>query len=154
MHMTVKANVRGGTVLAAAIAMIGLAGSAQAYVRRDPVDIREVYREPGLGLRVWGHHGRQYFAGRPGGRYRLRVTNHTGGRVLVVMSVDGVNILTGETANYDQRGYVFSPYETYDLSGWRKSDTEIAAFAFAPLPQSYAARTGRPGDVGVIGMAV
>jgi hypothetical protein len=64
-----------------------------------------------------------------------------------------VNILTGETAGYDQSGYVFRPYESYDVSGWRKSDTEVAAFTFAPLPQSYAARTGRPGDVGVIGIA-
>jgi hypothetical protein len=65
-----------------------------------------------------------------------------------------VNILTGETASYSQNGYVFDPYETYDLNGWRKSQTEVAAFAFAPLSQSYAARTGRPTDVGVIGMAV
>src|SRR6185437_10990140 len=65
-------------------------------------------------------------------------TNHTGGRVLVVMSVDGVNIITGQTAGYGQRGYVFGPYQSYDVTGWRKS---------------YAARTGRPGDVGVIGVA-
>ena len=98
--------------------------------------------------------GRLFVAGEPGARYSLRVSNHTDGRVLVVMSVDGVNILTGETASYDQRGYVFDARESYDVSGWRKSDSEVAAFAFAPLPQSYAARTGRPGDVGVIGMAV
>jgi hypothetical protein len=49
---------------------------------------------------------------------------------------------------------VFDPRESYDVNGWRKSDTQVAAFAFAPLSQSYAARTGRPGDVGVIGMAV
>ena len=91
---------------------------------------------------------------RPGARYSLRVTNHTDGRVLVVMSVDGVNILTGETAGYGQRGYVFAPHESLDLTGWRKSRREVAAFTFAPLPQSYAARTGRPADVGVIGIAV
>jgi hypothetical protein len=73
---------------------------------------------------------------------------------MVVLSVDGVNILSGQTASYDQNGYVFDPHESYDVSGWRKSDTQVAAFAFAPLSQSYAARTGRPGDVGVIGMAV
>ncbi len=82
------------------------------------------------------------------------MTNHTWGRVLVVMSVDGVNIYTGETAGYDQGGYVLGPQESYDVTGWRKSTSEVAAFSFAPLPQSYAARTGRPGDVGVIGLAV
>ena len=70
------------------------------------------------------------------------------------MSVDGVNVLTGETAAYGQRGYVLDPYETYDVTGWRKSNAEVAAFNFASLSASYAARTGRPGDVGVIGVAV
>jgi hypothetical protein len=49
---------------------------------------------------------------------------------------------------------VFKAGESYDLTGWRKSMTEVAAFTFAPLPESYAARTGRPADVGVIGIAV
>jgi hypothetical protein len=134
--------------------VIALAGAAQARPTADPVDLSVVDRETGQVLRIWRHHGREYVAGRPGARYALRVTNRTGGRVLVVMSVDGVNILTGETAGYDQRGYVFDPYETYDLTGWRKSLTEVAAFTFAPMSRSYAARTGRPGEVGVIGIAV
>jgi hypothetical protein len=151
-----KTSVRGRTILAAvmAVATIGLAGAANAYVAQDPVDLQVIDRETGQVLRTWRHHGRQYIAGRPGARYGLRVTNHTRGRVLVVLSVDGVNILTGETADYGQRGYIFQPRESYDLNGWRKSDTEVAAFAFARMSQSYAARTGRPGDVGVIGMAV
>ena len=146
--------LRRRTMLAAAIAVIGLAGSASAYADVSPVDLKVVDRDTGQALRVWRHDGRLFIAGEPGARYGLRVTNHTDGRVLVVLSVDGVNILTGETASYDQRGYVFDPHESYDLNGWRKSNSEIAAFAFAPLPRSYAALTGRPGDVGVIGMAV
>jgi len=144
--------LRRRTVLATAIAMIGLTAAASAFA--DPVDLTVVDRETGQPLRVWRHHGRLFVAGEPGARYSLRVTNHTDGRVLVVMSVDGVNILTGETAGYDQRGYVFRPHESYDVSGWRKSNTEVAAFTFAPFSDSYAARTGRPSDVGVIGMAV
>ncbi len=140
------------TALASAIAMIGLAGAPRAQA--DPVDLQVVDRNTGQVLRLWRHHGRLFVAGRPGARYALRVSNHTEGRVLVVLSVDGVNILSGETAGYGQRGYIFKAYESYDVSGWRKSDTEVAAFTFAPLPESYAARTGRPGDVGVIGMAV
>jgi hypothetical protein len=138
--------------LATAIAAICLAGVACAHA--DPVDLTVVDRATGQPLRVWRHDGRLFVAGRPGARYSLRVSNHTEGRVLVVMSVDGVNILSGETAGYDQRGYIFGPHQSYDVSGWRKSDTEVAAFNFARLPQSYAARTGRPADVGVIGMAV
>ncbi len=149
-----KSALRRRTVLAMAIATLGLAGAARAYADVDPVDLKVVDRATGQPLRVWRHDGRLFVAGEPGARYSLRVTNHTDGRVLVVLSVDGVNILTGETASYDQRGYVFDPYESYDVSGWRKSNTQVAAFAFAPLSRSYAARTGRPTEVGVIGMAV
>jgi hypothetical protein len=141
------------TVLAVAVSGIGVGGAAKADVAGDLVDLTVVDRSRGEPLRTWRHHGRLFVAGQPGARYSLRVANHSGGRVLVVMSVDGVNILTGETAAYGQRGYVFEPYQSYDVSGWRKSDTEVAAFTFAPLPQSYAARTGRPADVGVIGIA-
>jgi hypothetical protein len=40
------------------------------------------------------------------------------------------------------------------VDGWRKSMDEVAAFYFTALPDSYAARTGRPDDVGVIGVAL
>ena len=151
-----KTALRRRTVLAAAMAAIGLAGAAIARADPDPdlVDLKVVDRETGQELRTWRHHGRLFVAGEPGARYSLRITNHTDGRVLLVMSVDGVNILTGETAKYDQRGYVLTAYGSYDVTGWRKSTTEVAAFTFAALPQSYAALTGRPGDVGIIGMAV
>jgi hypothetical protein len=141
-------------ILATALATAAFAGAADAQVPADPVNLTVIDRETGEPLRVWRHKGRAYVAGQPGTRYGLRVSNNTAGRVLVVMSVDGVNVLTGQTAGYGQRGYVFDPYQSYDVSGWRKSDSEVAAFTFAPLPKSYAARTGRPGDVGVIGIAV
>ena len=150
-----KTSLRRRTVLAAVAAAMGLAavGSSEA-AGPALVDVEVIDRETGQAAHVWRHRGRLFVAGRPGALYSLRVTNNTPGRVLAVMSVDGVNILTGQTAGYNQRGYVFGPYETYDVSGWRKSDSQIAAFTFAPLSRSYAARTGRPNDVGVIGVAV
>ncbi|HEX3919953.1 MAG TPA: hypothetical protein VHW60_21650 [Caulobacteraceae bacterium] len=149
--MTTHSTKTAVQAAAVGLAIMGLAGAARA---QDPVELRVVDRNTGHVLRTWSHDGRLYVAGQPGGRYSLRVINHTDGRVLVVMSVDGVNILTGETAGYDQRGYIFGAHEIYDVTGWRKSNTQVAAFTFAPLPQSYAARTGRPANVGVIGMAV
>jgi hypothetical protein len=148
-----RTSLRRRSVLAMVVSAIGLAGAAQAQAAANLVDLTVVDRDTGQPLQVWRHDGRLFIAGEPGARYSLRVTNHTDGRVLVVMSVDGVNILTGETADYGQRGYVFGPHQSYDVSGWRKSDTEVAAFTFASLSRSYAARTGRPGDVGVIGLA-
>jgi hypothetical protein len=132
----------------------GLAGATDAQASADLVDLSVVDRDTGQPLQVWQRDGRLYVAGRPGARYGLRVTNNTGGRVLAVMSVDGVNVLTGETAGFGQTGYVFDPWETYDVTGWRKSDQEVAAFTFASHRNAYATRTGRPFDVGVIGIAV
>ena len=154
--MTERMNTtrRSCLALAAALPIAGLAGGAHAWAVRSPVDLQIVDRETGRVLPVWRHDGRMFVAGRTGARYGLRVANHTGRRVLVVMSVDGVNVLTGETAGWDQRGYIFDPGDSYDVTGWRKSNTEVAAFTFAALSQSYAARTGRPGEVGVIGIAV
>jgi hypothetical protein len=75
-------------------------------------------------------------------------------RVLVVLSVDGVNAISGDSATPAQTGYVLAPWQSADITGWRKSDAEAAAFYFTALPDAYAARTGRPHNVGVIGVAV
>jgi hypothetical protein len=65
-----------------------------------------------------------------------------------------VNVITGQTAHPSQSGYVLSPRGSLEVRGWRKSLSETAAFYFTALPDSYAARTGRPDDVGVIGVAL
>jgi hypothetical protein len=135
-----------------ALLTLGCAPLAHAEGRLVQVDI--VDRDAGSPLRVWRDHGRPVVAGRPGARYAVRLTNRTGERVLAVVAIDGVNILTGETAASDQDGYVLGPYERASLTGWRKSHSEVAAFEFTALEDSYAARTGRPDDVGVIGVAV
>ena len=48
---------------------------------------------------------------------------------------------------------MLSAHECADINGWRKNDTSTAAFYFTELPDAYAARTGRPENVGVIGVA-
>jgi len=105
-------------------------------------------------LPVYRHEGRYYVVGKPGNEYQVRVRNRTGQEILSVISVDGVNAVTGETANWDQTGYVFSGHQSFDIRGWRKSMDRIAAFYFTEHQNSYAARTGRPDNVGVIGVAL
>ena len=138
--------------LALALAGCSLPPDALAVGRALRIDIVE--RDTGQVLEVYQHAGRSYVAGRPGARYAIRISNRSGARVLAVTAVDGINILTGKTAAWGQSGYVFEPWQTYEVTGWRKSDSQVAAFEFTSLPDSYAARTGRPLDVGVIGVAV
>jgi hypothetical protein len=116
--------------------------------------VQIVDRDRAETLSTWRHRGASYVAGRPGDRYAVRLTNRSSGRVLVVLSVDGVNAVSGDTAAVSQTGYVLAPYQTAEITGWRKSYSEAAAFYFTALPDSYAARTGRPDNVGVIGAAV
>ena len=133
--------------------LLGLAPlPAQAIGRLADVTI--VDRDTGATLPVHYARGEYWVAGRPGARYAISVRNRLGERVLAVPSVDGVNVLSGETAAWDQRGYVFSPHERYQITGWRKSDSQVAAFEFSHIANSYAARTGRPAHVGVIGVAL
>jgi hypothetical protein len=136
----------------AALLNLGCAPAAWADARLVQVDV--IDRDEGVPLRVWRDHGRPVVAGRPGARYSVRLVNTTGQRVLAVVAIDGVNVVSGETAGTGQRGYVLEPWQRTEITGWRKSDEEVAAFEFTALSDSYAARTGRPRDVGVIGVAV
>jgi hypothetical protein len=143
------------TSLASAAGLLVLPGCAGAARAAAGLATVEVYdRDSGRVLPVHPHDGRRYVPGNPGARYALRLRNLSIGRVLVVLSVDGINVISGARAAWNQVGYVLEPGRVYDINGWRKSDTEVAAFEFAPIERSYAARTGRPDDVGVIGLAV
>ncbi|MGN6529659.1 MAG: hypothetical protein ACTHL8_24970 [Burkholderiaceae bacterium] len=142
-------------LLAACAGLALLAGcAADAIAQGRLVHVEVVDRDSGRALPVFHARGETFVAGRPGARYALRVDNRSGERVMVVVAIDGVNIVTGETASVDQDGYVLGPGQVATLTGWRKSLGEVAAFEFARLPDSYAARTGRPDDVGAIGVAV
>jgi hypothetical protein len=120
---------------------------------RPPVELAIVDRDAGW-LPQYRHAGDDWVAGVPGHRYAVRLTNTSGARVLVVLSVDGVNAVTGEDADPSQAGYVLAPWQSTEVAGWRKSLDEVAQFRFTALPDSYAARTGRPDNVGVVGIAV
>ncbi|MEJ8858910.1 hypothetical protein WKW79_30360 [Variovorax robiniae] len=117
------------------------------------VDVQD--RDSGETLPVYtAADGQRYVAGRPGARYGVTLRNLRGERILVVMSVDGINVLNGRTAGWDQDGYVLGAHASGQIAGWRKSDREVAAFEFTAPGDSYASRTGRPLDLGVIGFAV
>ncbi len=139
-------------VWAAAVAVGGLSAQAQAVGRLADVTVTD--RSSGATLPVHYHRGEYWVAGTPGAKYAIAVRNASGRRVLAVTSVDGVNVVSGETASVQQSGYVFAAWQRYDITGWRKSNSDVAAFEFTASPNSYAERTGRPRDVGVIGVAL
>jgi hypothetical protein len=143
------ARARAASVLIA-MAILPSAGSHASSLAR--VDIYD--RTDRQALETHRHDGRRYVIGTPGHEYAVRIRNRTDGRLLAVVSVDGVNAVTGETASPDQSGYVIEPGGYVNIQGWRKDLERTAAFYFSDPGDSYASRTGRPEDLGVIGVAL
>jgi len=137
-----------------AVVIVGLALCAQACAAGNLADLAIYDRTEGKRLPVYWHGGRAYVAGKPGNEYQVSVRSRAGEDLLAVVSVDGVNAITGQTADASQSGYVLFPSGSVDIQGWRKSLSQTAAFYFTSLGDSYAARTGRPDNVGVIGVAL
>lgn len=134
-----------------ALLLSGCTAIAEAGRR---VEVQVVSAATGRILDPQRHRGQSYVAGEAGERYAVVLQNRSDERLLAVLSVDGVNAITGETAGYRQSGYVLEPWGRVEVRGWRKSGEEVAAFYFTSLADAYAARTGRPDHVGVIGAAV
>ena len=139
------------TLLAALLIVAGCIPCAGAA---PLAEVQIIDRSTGQTLETWRHRSRLYVAGTPGNRYAVSLRNRSDGRVLAVISVDGVNAISGETANASQSGYVLASGQAAEIAGWRKNMDEVAAFYFTRIADSYAARTERPQNVGVIGVAV
>jgi hypothetical protein len=137
-------------IVAVFVALISL--PALAAGRLGQVEI--IDDQTGRSLPVYFANGRHYVAGVPGHEYSIRIRNRAGVEVLAVVSVDGVNVVTGETAAVSQGGYILHRRQRFDIRGWRKSLEQVASFYFADLDESYAVRTGRPDNIGVIGVAL
>jgi hypothetical protein len=136
------------------IAAVCLAASHPALAVGSLAEVTIQDRQANRVLPVYQGQDGMYVAGTPGNEYAIQICNRSGSDLLAVVSVDGVNVVTGQTAHTQQSGYVIPAYGFIEIKGWRKSLQRIAAFYFTDLGDSYAARTGRPDDVGVIGVAL
>lgn len=137
------------------IACLAMAAVTHAVHARAAVAHVEIYdRTQHEVLPEYRRFGERWIAGERGHEYAVRIRNRSDVRVLAVVSVDGVNAVNGKSASPSQSGYVVEPGESVSVAGWRKDLERTAAFVFVDPAQSYAARTGRPDDVGVIGVAL
>lgn len=114
----------------------------------------DIIDESGFPLTAYQHRGRVYVLGTGGQRYTLRVTNPTPRRIEAVVSVDGLDVIDGESADLRKRGYVVPPYGELRVDGFRVSTEHVAAFRFSSVRSSYAGRKGKARNVGVIGVAI
>ena len=77
---------------------LALALSTQALGVGRLTDISIHDRTENRRLQVYWHEGRAWVIGKPGNEYQISVQNRLPEDVMAVMSIDGVNIVSGETA--------------------------------------------------------
>ncbi len=107
-------------------------------------------------LRRIAHDGQVFVQAPNKGKYKLKLYNATPRRQLAVITVDGINVISGKDGNFEDRGYIVGPWQTFEIPGWHRDDDNVAAFTFKDRETgSYAAQMGKGVDnVGVIGVAV
>ncbi|WP_457668901.1 hypothetical protein [Thiolapillus sp.] len=148
------------SVLMLVVLFLGLSALAEADRYNDDVDIDVISDDRGelhqYPVRAWGKKQRAYIAVRDGERYSIRIQNRTGGRIGVVIAVDGRNIISGAKSHL-KRGeakYVLEPWETAEYDGWRTSRQRVHRFYFTDVDDSYADAWGDHSAMGVIAVAV
>ena len=91
--------------------------------------------------------GRFYVEAWRGARYAVRLANRTGERLGVLLTVDGLNAISGERSFAGPRSpgrmYVLYPWDDTLVQGWRTSLEEVRQFTFVDEERSYAARSGK-----------
>ncbi|MDB9742114.1 hypothetical protein OAB00_04620, partial [Akkermansiaceae bacterium] len=97
---------------------------------------------------------KRFVAGEKGKEYFVEVENLTNVTIEVVLSVDGLDILSGDPASYSKNGYLIRPKKTLKILGYRTGNDRVSAFKFSTVSQSYTNQLhGKARNVGVIGIA-
>ena len=95
--------------------------------------------------------GTVYVEALKGHDYALRLSNPTGRRVAVALSVDGLNTIDAKhTSSRDARKWVLAPYETVVIPGWQVNNAVSRKFVFTGERGSYGAALGKAEDLGII----
>ena len=110
----------------------------------------------GRPVREYTHKGMQFIESRHGSNYSIKLKNDGATKVMAVVSVDGLDVITGKPAEKTNKGYIVDAYSSTEIKGYRLSDTDSAAFVFVSKDKSYVANSaqGDKRNSGVIGIRV
>jgi len=84
----------------------------------------------GSRCKQYSHQGKIFIEAKQSSEYVIEIKNNHWKRVLMVGSVDGLNVLTGKTASENDTGYIIGAYSAEKIKGFRVSDDEWALFKF------------------------
>lgn len=109
----------------------------------------------GAPLREYDARGTTYVEARKGSEYALRLTNRTGRRIAVALSVDGLNTIDAKSGPArEARKWILDPWQTVVIEGWQTDANTARRFFFTSEEKSYGTWLGRTDDLGVIAAVV
>lgn len=100
------------------------------------------------------HRGTTYLEAIKGKEYEIRITNPTGSRVAVALSVDGLNTIDARhTEARLGRKWVLEPYQSIVISGWQTNARQARRFFFTTEERAYGAWLNQTENLGIISAA-
>ncbi len=137
---------------AALILSLLLAGVSEGFAHHQYGDLEVLV--DGTAAPKYYQEGTTYVEATKGKNYAIRITNPTGTRVAVALSVDGLNTIDARhTTAWSARKWVLGPYESIVISGWQTNEQQARRFFFTTEAKSYGAWLGQTENLGVISAA-
>lgn len=118
-------------------------------------DTNVVIKVNGKAVDQYEHDNCTFIEARDGTEYTITVQNNSYNRKLAIVTVDGVNVITGEPQGNDNKnGYVIGSFDSVDIKGFRQDLNSVGTFKFCKSGESYCNQKGLRGNNGVIGVRI
>ena len=118
---------------------------------RNEIEMRVLVN--GRPVKEYSKDGAVYCESRQGTTYTIKLNNNNPYRIMTVVSVDGLDVISGKAAAESDTGYIIDAHSTLDVKGYRISDKDCASFIFTSKGKSYVQQTkGDATNCGVIGL--
>jgi hypothetical protein len=129
----------------------GFLGAAGALRASDGSPFTVSVLLDGVPAPEYAARGRVYVEALRGREFTIRLSNPTGERVAVALSVDGRNVVdASRTSALAAAKWILGPYETTEIPGWQISGQSSRKFFFTDTARSYAKWLGDTANVGTI----
>jgi len=148
-------NVLVVTGFALAVPVLAIPATARELFAPDRVPFSVDVLVDGAPLAEYTARGVTYIEALEGREYSLRLSNNTGRRVAVALSVDGLNTIDAKTTTaHEASKWILDPYQTITIDGWQTSSTTARRFYFTSEAESYGGWLGKTRNLGIITAAV
>lgn len=98
--------------------------------------------------------GNYYFSAKVGQVYRLIYHNNSSNTYEIVASVDGLDVINGQSASQYHPGHILQPRSEITIEGFRKDNSTIATFVFSKPEVAANNPIGTEQNIGVIATAI